>query len=151
MAVGDRRDPLLAFNFLVELGGLIVAGFSEVSGLDAEVQIEEYREGGQNEFVHRLPGPARYPSNLVLRHGLSDLEVLWRWQTSVLRGIVSRQHASVVLLGTDGEPRWRWNFRDAYPVRWAGPDLRASGGEVAIESLELVHNGLDLRTSGRVH
>jgi len=88
MAVGDRRDPLLAFNFLVELGGLIVAGFSEVSGLDAEVQIEEYREGGQNEFVHRLPGPARYPSNLVLRHGLSELEVLWRWETSGLGGIV---------------------------------------------------------------
>jgi phage tail-like protein len=151
MALGVRRDPYGAFNFLVELAGIIVAGFTEVSGLDAEVQVEEYHEGGQNAYIHRLPGPARYPTNLVLRHGLSDIDQLWRWQASVLRGSVERQNASVVLLGTDGEPVWRWNFRDAYPVRWSGPSLRASTGDVAIESLELVHNGLDLRTSGKVH
>jgi len=137
-------------NFLVELGGVIVAGFTEVSGLEVELQFEEYHEGGQNAFVHRLPGPARYPRTLVLRHGLTDLDDLWSWHVNSVRGMLTRKNASVVMLGPDGAAIWRWNFRAAYPVRWVGPELRAQGGEVAIETLELAHDGLDLRTSGRV-
>ena len=125
MAVGDRTDPYLSFNFLVEIEGLVVGGFSEVTGLTLEVEVEEYREGGLNSYVHKLAGPARYPNNLVFKHGLSDSDVLWAWHQKVVRGTIQRKNGSIMLLDNAGEERWRWNFTDAYPVRWVGPDLRA--------------------------
>ena len=142
MALGDRRDPYLSFHFLVEIEGLVVGGFTEVSGLQVEVEVEEYREGGLNDYIHKLAGPARYPSNLILKHGLTDMDLLWRWHKEVTRGIIKRKSGSIVLLNSAGEEKWRWNFTDAYPVRWVGPDLRAGAAEVAVETLELVHRGL---------
>jgi phage tail-like protein len=142
MAVGDRRDPYLGFNFLVEIEGLVVGGFSEVSGLQIEVEVQDYREGGLNEYVHRLAGPTRYPSNLVLERGLTDSDMLWRWHQHVTRGVVERKNGSIVLLDSAREEKWRWNFVGAYPVRWVGPDLRAGTAEAAVETLELVHRGL---------
>jgi phage tail-like protein len=143
MAVGDRNDPYLSFNFLVEIEGLVVGGFSEVTGLTIEVEVEEYREGGLNAYMHKLAGPARYPSNLVLKHGLTDSDTLWAWHQDVARGTIQRKNGSIMLLNSAGEEQWRWNFTDAYPVRWVGPDLRAGSAEVAIETLELVHRGLN--------
>ena len=149
MAIGIRADPYLAFNFLVEIEGLLVGGFSEVTGLQVEVEVEDYKEGGLNEYVHKLAGPTRYPSNLVLKHGLMGVDTLWEWHHEVTRGIIKRRNGSIILLNSAREPmngarepRWCWNFRGAYPVRWSGPDLRASSAEVAIETLELVHRGL---------
>ena len=142
MAVGDRADPYLSLNFLVEIEGLVVGGFNEVTGLTIEVEIEEYREGGVNTYVHKLAGPARYPNNLVLKHGLTDSDTLWSWHQDVARGNILRKNGSIMLLDSAGEEQWRWNFVDAYPVRWVGPDLRAGSAEVAIETLELVHRGL---------
>jgi phage tail-like protein len=144
MAVGDRVDPYLSFHFLVEIEGLVIGGFNEVTGLTVEVEIEEYREGGLNAYVHKLAGPARYPSNLVLKHGLTDSDVLWNWHQDVVSGNIQRRNGSIILLDSAGEEQWRWNFVDAYPVRWVGPDLRAGSAEVAIETLELVHRGLSI-------
>jgi phage tail-like protein len=142
MTLGRRSDPYLSFNFLVEIEGLVVGGFSEVSGLQVEVEIESYREGGLNEYVHMLAGPTRYPANLILKHGLTDSDVLWNWHRSVTRGTIRRKNGSIVLLDYAGEEKWRWNFVEAYPIRWSGPDLRAGAAEVAVETLELVHRGL---------
>lgn len=142
MALAERRDPYLAFRFRVEIGGLDVGGFTEVSGLQLETEVEDYREGGVNEYVHKLPGPTRYPSNLVLKRGLTDSELLWRWYQSGILGVAPRLSGSIVLLDSAGEEKWRWNFIEAYPVRWIGPDLRAGTAEVAVETLELVHRGL---------
>lgn len=142
MALATRKDPYLAFNFLVEIEGLIVGGFSEVSGLQVETEVEDYREGGMNEYVHRLAGPIRYPANLVLKHGLTDADVLWRWHQEVVRGNIVRKNGSILLRDSSGEGRWRWNFVGAYPVKWSGPDLRAATAELAVETLELVHRGL---------
>jgi phage tail-like protein len=144
MAVGDRVDPYLSFHFLVEIEGLVIGGFNEVTGLTVEVEIEEYREGGLNAYVHKLAGPARYPNNLVLKRGLTDSDALWNWHQDVVRGNIQRRNGSIILLDSAGEEQWRWNFVDAYPVRWVGPDLRASSAEVAIETLELVHRGLSI-------
>jgi len=141
MAVALRLDPYLGFRFLVEIQGLIVAGFTDVSGLQAEIETFEYREGGLNNYAHRLPGPVRY-QNLVLRRGLTDIDNLWSWHRDVTRGIVRRRNGSVILVGDLGHLLWRWNFRGAYPVRWAGPDLRAESATVAVETLELSHQGL---------
>ena len=140
--VAARADPYLAFNFAVEIEGLVVGGFSEVTGLQSEIEVQDHREGGENDFVHKLPGPARFPANITLRRGLTDVDVLWRWYRDVTRGKVRRRNGSVLVLDSRGREERRWNFVDAYPVRWTGPELRATTGAVAVESVELVHRGL---------
>ena len=142
MALGSRTDVFMAFNFLVEIEGLVAGGFSEVSGLQAEIETQDYREGGLNSFIHRLPGPVRYPANLTLRRGLTDADTLWSWFQEVAEGIIRRRNGSIVLLDGAGEERWRWNFIGAYPARWTGPDLQAGTATVAAESVELVHRGI---------
>lgn len=144
MAAGTRNDPFMGFRFLVELGGVVVAGFSEVTGLQVETEVQDYREGGLNDFMHKLAGPTRYPSNLVLKHGITDKRELWKWHQDVALGKVERKNGSIVLLDAAGEEMWRWNFEGAYPVRWNGPDLRANTAEVAVETLEMVHRGIKL-------
>ena len=144
MAVGTRNDPYMGFKFVVELGGVVVAGFSEVTGLQVEVEVQEYREGGLNEYMHKRVGPTRYPSNLVLKHGITDKRELWKWHQDVAHGKVERKNGSIILLNPAGDEVWRWNFEGAYPVRWNGPDLRANTAEVAVETLELVHRGITL-------
>jgi phage tail-like protein len=143
VALALRLDPFLGYRFLVEIEGLIVAGFTEVTGLQAEISVQQYAEGGQNAFEHKLPGPARYP-NLVLKRGLTDIDNLWRWHRDVAAGTIRRRNGSVVLVGEFMQLQgiWRWNFRDAYPVKWTGPDLRAESATVAVESVELAHRGL---------
>ncbi|HVW83628.1 MAG TPA: phage tail protein [Bryobacteraceae bacterium] len=142
MSPGGRKDPFGGFNFAVEIEGLVAGGFSEVSGLSAEVEIQEYREGGVNEFIHKRAGPAKYSSNLVLKHGMTDAKALWNWHWDVLHGRVERKNVSVLLLDRQGQEQRRWNFEKAYPVKWTGPELRATSSEVAVESLELAHSGL---------
>jgi phage tail-like protein len=142
MAVGGSKYPYLAFNYLVEIEGVKRAAFSEVTGLQAEVEVKDYREGGLNDHMHRLPGPIRYPSNLILKYGLTDDDTLWNWYLQVTQGKIVRKNASIVLLDSAREEKRRWNFAQAYPVRWSGPQLRAGTAEVAVETIELVHNGL---------
>lgn len=139
--LGSRTDPYLNFNFLVEIEGLIVAGFTDVTGLQAEIETHDYREGGLNDYIHRLAGPVRYPSNLVLKHGLTDSTVLWDWHRDVRRGIVERRNVTVILCDSSGLPSASWTLEKAYPVKWSGPDLRADSSTVAVESVELVHCG----------
>jgi phage tail-like protein len=143
----ERRnfDPFLSFRFHVEIGDRKVGEFSEVTGLQAEVEVFEYREGGVNDFVHKLAGPVRYPANLVLKHGLMEASQIWEWENEILHGKISRTNVSIVLMDEMGQDRWRWNFRDAYPVKWSGPDLRARTAEVAVETLELAHRGFILK------
>lgn len=136
------KDPYLGFKFRVEIKGVEVAGFSEVSGLQLEIETEEYREGGVNEYIHKLAGPARYPANLVLKRGLMNSSTLWDWQQQIAQGRITRHNGSIILMNSTGEEKWRWNFKDAYPVKWNGPDLRGNTAEVALETLELVHRGL---------
>lgn len=142
MAVGQRKDPYLNFNFVVEIEGITVGGFSEVSGLQIEVEVLPFREGGLNGYMHQIPGAAKYPSNLIFKRGLTDDIVLWNWHRDVVRGDVQRKNGSVVLRDAAGKERWRWNFQNAFPVKWHGPDLRGGTAEAAIEALELVHEGL---------
>lgn len=143
-----KNDPFLSYRFRVEIKGVEVAGFSEVTGLQAEVEVFDYREGGRNNFIHKLAGPVRYPSNLVLKHGLMDADSIWRWEQQMLGGDIVRHNVSIILMDSAGQDKWRWDFQDAYPVRWSGPDLRAGSAEVAIETLELAHRGL-MDQSGR--
>ncbi len=141
MSPFERSDPYAGFNFLVEINGLVVGGFSEVTGLQAEVEIEDYREGGLNSYVHRRPGPARYPANLVLRRGVTDGEALAGWHRDVRQGIVERRNVTILLRNASGAIVKAWTLEKAFPVRWGGPELRADSNTVAVESLELAHCG----------
>lgn len=145
MAADPRVDPYAGFRFLVEIDSLVVAGFSEVSGLELEMGTEEYQEGGVNHFTHRLPGRFSHPS-LVLKRGLSTSRELWDWiQTTVQNvenGTVTRRNVRVVVLDSEGGEARGWEFLRAYPVKWTGPELGADQTGVSIETLELVHEGL---------
>jgi phage tail-like protein len=140
-------DPLTAYNFVVRFTDIAVAGFSEVTGLGVEMEWFDYREGGVNDHVHRLPGPARFPANLVLRRGMTrDLE-LYSWLESAVLGAIRPVNVSIVVGDSAGADARTWTFVGAYPVKWTGPELRASNAALAIESLELAHAGL-LPTAG---
>jgi phage tail-like protein len=140
--LGIRFDPYNAFNFLVEIEGLLVGGISEVTGLQVETEVKDYREGGQNEYIHMLPGPTRYPSKLILKRGLTDIEALWGWHQDVTKGTIERKNGSIYLLDNRRLPAMWWDFKEAYPVKWTGPEFRAGTSAVAFESVELVHNGI---------
>ena len=142
MMPGTRRDPYLAFNFHVEIEGLIVGGFSEVSGLQIETVVETYREGGLNEYEHKFGGMSRYPANLVLKHGMTEIDFMWPWHNSVRQNNIQRRNGTIYLLDTLGERKAAWNFLGAYPVKWTGPELKADSNTVAFESIELVHRGI---------
>jgi phage tail-like protein len=141
-ATGVRVDPYLAFNFLAEFKGLVVGGFSEISGLEVETDVTEYQEGGLNEYVHRLPGPTRYPSNVVLSHGLTDIESMWSWHQDVVSGKIKRRNGTIYLLDPQRIPVMWWDIKEAYPVKWTGPRFDGQSAAVAVESLELVHRGI---------
>jgi phage tail-like protein len=135
-------DPLPAYNYAVRVTGVATIGFSEVSGLGVEMEWLDYREGGVNDHVHRLPGPVRYPSNLVLRRGVTRNLELWDWLESAIQGVFVPLNVGVTLRDTAGTDVRTWMFVDAYPVKWTGPELRAGSAALAIESLELAHGGL---------
>ena len=146
---GRRLDPYMAFNFVVEIEGLLVGGFSEVSGLESNVEVTGYREGGLNRFEHKLPGPVSYP-NLVLTHGVTDVDTLWNWYANVTNGIIRRKNGTIMLLDRQHIPVMWWDFLRAYPVKWSGPALKANSTEVAVEQVELVHEGLRKPMAGKL-
>ncbi len=137
------KDPYASFRFRVELESLEVSGFSEVTGLAAETDVESFREGGLNDHERQLAGPSKFPSKLILKRGLADADALWEWYRKVLAGRIERKNVTIKLLDHAGEERWRWVFKEAFPTKWSGPDFRAGTAEVAFESVELAHRGFD--------
>ena len=134
-------DIASTFNFWVELDGIYVAGFSEVSGLEAETEFDEFREGGVNGYKHKLPKGVQF-SNLVLKRGMTRSPVLWLWYESCIKGKVRRMSGAIVLQDHDGNEIGRWSFYDAFPLKWSGPQLNAKTSDVAVESIEIAHSGL---------
>ncbi len=134
-------DPFHAFNFFVEIEGLLVAGFSECSGLQVETEVQEYAEGGLNDYTHHFRGRTKY-SPLVLKRGLTINNQLWRWHQQVIQGTFERKNGTIYLMNQMHVPVIWWNFKKAFPSKWTGPELRATSAEVAIESVELIHQGL---------
>lgn len=140
------KNPLLNFRYRVEIEGLVVAGFSEVAGLSSEIETEEYKEGGAG-FVHKLPGGVKQ-SNIVLKRGLGISTELMEWYQSVvdalayMKPIPKSPALYISIVDSTGEEKVRFRVKSAYPVKWSGPDLKGTGTDVAIETLELVHEGM---------
>ncbi len=138
-----RVDPYTNFDFLVEIDGVTKAGFSQCFGLNVSVDVIEYREGGEINRVRKIPGLVRY-APIVLSSGITRDRSLWNWFKAVVDGQVIRSNGSIVLLDTALNAVLRWNFREGWPSKWEGPRLGAKTSEVAIETLEIQHEGLEL-------
>jgi phage tail-like protein len=163
MSTGTRQDPLLAFNFQVSLmasseatlGGALttvtlssvgltaVAGFSECSGLEGTLDMAEHMAGGVNGGVLRFPTRMKW-SNLVLKRGLGRGRELMDWYYGFAEGRSARRDGVITLQNERWEPHTVWAFRRGLPARYSGPALEAGRSSVAIESLEIAHEGLSL-------
>ncbi|MER7000525.1 phage tail protein [Streptomyces sp. NPDC000410] len=141
MATAEVQDPYVNFNFLVELDNIARASFHEVSGMDSTVDVIEHREGGWNTTPRKYPGQTKH-TNLVLKWGMATDTELYDWHREVTQGKVSRRNGSVVLLDGAGQEVARWDFVRAWPAKYTGPGLNAESSDIAIETLELVHEGL---------
>ena len=136
-----RNDPFQVFNFFVEIEGIFAGGFSECSGLQVEFETHAYREGGVNDFEHTFVGPVK-SGPLVLKRGLTLVDSMWLWFQETMRGNVVRKNGTIYLLNKMHIPVVWWNFKEAIPVKWTGPNFNAASSEVAFTSVELVHRGL---------
>ena len=139
---GQVVDPYYQFNFLVEIDGITRAGFHECTGFDSTIDVIEHREGGENTTLRKLPGLTKY-SNIVLKWGMTDDMELYDWHRRVIQGATERKNGSILLLDRRGEEVARWNFVRAWPTKWDGPDLSSEGTDIAIETLELAHEGVE--------
>jgi len=138
-----RKDPYKNFNFLVEIDGITQAGFSECSGLRLEVDVVEYREGGESSSaVRKLPGRAKV-GDITLKRGITASNQLQAWIESTAKGVTTRKNGVIVLLDDERKPVVRWKFFSAFPRKWEGPVLDAKGSDVAIETLTLCCEGLE--------
>lgn len=137
-----RVDPYKNFNFRVEIAGIEVAGFSECSGLTSEVDVIEYREGGDH-ITRKLPGLRKF-GNITLKRGMTNSRELYNWHRNLLQGAVDRRDGSIILLDDTRADVARWQFRDAFPQKYEGPRLNAKSSDVAIETLVLCCEYLEL-------
>ena len=143
MAIGSRNDPYMNYNFLVEIDGITAAGFQECSGLESSTETVEYREGGENSTSRKLPGRTTF-GDIVLKRGITDSEELWDWRKSVINGSIQRKSGSIILLDQERNEARRWNFHSAWPSKWEGPSLDAKANDVAIETLTITHESLEI-------
>jgi phage tail-like protein len=141
MPTGQRNDPYRSFRFRVDIDGLTRAGFREASGLDTTTDVIEYREGSDATTIRKLPGLTKF-SNITLKRGVTDDDELMKWRQQVMDGNIVRKSGSIVIMAEDGSEKFRWNFLEGWPTKWTGPSFNATGNEVAIESLEIAHEGL---------
>ena len=152
-------DPLKVGGFWIEIQDVVVAAFSECSGLRIETELEEYQEGGRNDVVYRLPVRTKF-SNIRLKRGWTVGDELWKWYEKAIYGLVEPRDCSIVLCrlgGVEGGPErqngvgpyqvteiGRINVHQAYPVKWEGPDMRADTEAIGFEAIELAHMGFRL-------
>jgi phage tail-like protein len=142
MATGVTQDPYSNYNFHVEIDGISRGAFQEVSGLDSTVDVVDHREGGWNTTLHKFPGQTKH-ANIVLKHGMATDRQLVEWHRAIVQGTIDRRNGSIILLDRQGAEVARWNFVRAWPTKYTGPSLNAEASDIAIETIELVHEGLE--------
>ena len=144
MATGDRNDPYRSFNFQLEIDNIPTGAFSECSGLTAEGDAVDYREGTDLQpNVRKLVGLRKY-ANIVLKRGYTQDKSLWNWYNNIFAGIPDRRNVTIILLDEAHVPVLRWHAENAWVNKIEGPSFKASGNEIAIESVEIVHEGLTI-------
>jgi phage tail-like protein len=142
-APGVFNDPYRAYEFKLVIQGVTEGHFTECSNMAIKVDVIDYREGGTDQVVHRLPGRPYY-GPITLRYGLTASTELWNWMMSAVKGKVERKNVSIVMLDADGATEvLRWDLVNAWPSEWRGAPLDAMGHEAAIEEMTLVFETLD--------
>jgi phage tail-like protein len=172
-----RFDPMMAYNFHIALidsshtvvdpnhllagtdsglsvmqvvsavAGALLGGFSECTGLDTQIETEDFKEGGLNDRVRKFPTRTTW-SNITLRRGVGLGEDLWLWRNDYVLGKGKRRDGIIVLETDLHIPLKVWHFTRGLPVKWTGPAFHARNSEIAIEALEIAHEGLDLTSPG---
>ena len=163
--VATRNDPVLTYNFVISLVDSTSAlspgappaltailegpagGFSECSGLELAIPTEDYREGGNNAAVLKFVGRATW-SNVTLKRGVAGNTDLWDWHFSFIEGRGKRRDGVIALLDAGRPPRRIWDFRRGLPVKFSGPSLNAAQNGIAIEAIEIAHEGLQQIAEG---
>lgn len=136
-----RNDPFIAFRFEIRFKDQAFGGFSDCNGINLETEVQDYTEGGLNTHVLKFPGRTKQ-TPIVLKRGIVDRSV-WDWYFDVTQGKVTYRSGSIVVFDPSGKNvTIQWDFERAFPSKWTGPDLNAAQNTVAIETLELVHQGL---------
>lgn len=139
---GVFNDPYRAYNFKLIIQGVTEGHFTECTGIGVKVQVIKYREGGNSQVIHSIPGPVEY-ADITLRYGLTASRELWEWLMTAVNGKVQRKNVSIVLLDSDGITEvMRWDLLNSWISEWRGTILNAMHREVAIESLTLVYETL---------
>ena len=137
-----REDPAPAFRFRVEIDGVLLAAFQSCVGLATETEVFEFREGGMRQGTHKMIGYTRHPP-IRLWRGITLSEDLFRWREEAILGTADSRRTGDILLSSDsGETIRRWTFLDGWPSRWEGPVLLGERSAIAIEMIEIVHEGL---------
>jgi phage tail-like protein len=142
-ATSQRRDPFPVYCFRVEIDEIdgATAFFKSVSGLKFETDVVDFQEGGQNEFTHRLVGPTKW-ANLIFKRGFSQDNKLIQWRQEWITGRKSRRNGKIIQLNTKLEAVCEWRFKEGWPCKWELSEMDASKSELAIETLEIAHHGL---------
>ena len=138
-----RKDPLRNSRFLLEIDGIVQAGFSEVTIPDSTAEPIEFRYGNDAPTMRKIPGLIKY-ANVVLKWGITDSMEIFNWYKDVADGKIgkSRKNLSILVLDEQGNEAARWNFVQCWPTKYKAPDLNAKNNEIAIETLEIANEGL---------
>lgn len=140
-----RVDPFPAFRFHVEIGGVTYGWFRECTGLSSEIAVQDNPRGGEST-AGKLPGRPKYV-NIVLKWGMTDApeaKALYQWHLAAVKGKVERKSGSIVLLDSNyKQEKARWNFKEGWPAKWEGPHFNATSDEVAIQTIEIAHEGVE--------
>lgn len=148
MALVYRDDPYPAYNFELVVTGIsddgraVKGSFAEVSGLEVDLPPIEYRNGSEDITVRKQPGLKKF-NNIVMKRGVIGDLAMWNWVLQGLSGKVKRTEAAIILFDESRKEVMRWNLRRVWPSKWTGPGLNAKNNEIAMETLELTHEGLD--------
>jgi len=144
MATGDRKASYSIFNYLVEIDGIAIGSFSEVSGLSSDGDIVEYRNGDDVPLhVRKLTGLRKF-SNITLKRGYTQNRELWKWRKNIVDGVTDRRDGSIVLMDEERKDVLRWNFTAGWIHKIDGPTFNAKGNEVGMEMVEIVVESLSL-------
>jgi phage tail-like protein len=139
---GARNDPFPAFRFTVRFDDLPPGGFSDCTGLQVETEVQDYNEGGLNTFAHKFATRTKQ-SNITLKRGIVN-RTLWNWYYDLTQGRMRFRNGTIVVHDAAGiEATMEFQIRQAFPVKWIGPDLNAAQSSIAVETLELAHHGLN--------
>ncbi|MCM1493441.1 MAG: phage tail protein [Muribaculaceae bacterium] len=133
--------PYGRFRYKVEIDGLTAGGFSEVTGFDASIDVMEYREGDMVQTPMKIPGLKKY-GNITLKKGLADSKALYDWMDKGVTGEVERKTITITLLDAMEKPAASWRVINAWPLKYTAPEFNATSSEVAVESIEIAHEGM---------